>query len=598
MLKHDFNLFLKEEWLESYNKNIKEECNKRLQDYLVLEESMVKDWAGLAATYHKACQEKLISHLKGDRIQHYHKGNRLVIDQLITDYINPKTIIVRKKNCSWNIAGIDVGDEKIRIKHSEIIARDILVLLAKCPNPLEGIFTYLSAYTEISLLTKVEIERIHHNVYSILKAEADEISELSSKFRMRDENLEEAFEWPHKEHEEFIMAFMRYSVGAAPLRNWEAYLKYKSSDLKPFPIIKEMQVNNTVTIDLDVRSEQSPEVAYPEDIESYISFTQDPKGNAERVYGVGGYMELRPFYTTTAYKEKSWIGDRWRTMHMGIDLWCPEGTTVYCPVKSRVYSVYDNDVYGDYGPTVILKVLDPEVDVFLLFGHLSRSALMELQEGEIIDAGDIIGYIGDEEENGQWPPHLHFQVIRSMFHFKNNYAGVCDPLFEDFWREVCPSPYDFLAGFGDEKIGLEQVLSDEKFPKGTGSILYDTEGQRFLDLRPMEKKYGINTEALSQEEVEELHEKISLIILDESFYLFKFKILAELEWVIEVGKSFNCIDSGSLTLYENLRELLYNAKILIDLKGESIHVQMPHSIGRKELQYFLDIIHIIEERYA
>ena len=46
----------------------------------------------------------------------------------------------------------------------------------------------------------------------------------------------------------------------------------------------------------------------------------------------------------------------------------------------------------------------------MLHGHLSRESLQGLKIGDQILKGQEIGKMGDEDENGGWPPHVHIQL--------------------------------------------------------------------------------------------------------------------------------------------------------------------------------------------
>ena len=50
-------------------------------------------------------------------------------------------------------------------------------------------------------------------------------------------------------------------------------------------------------------------------------------------YGYGGRAETRPVYTSEAFTETGNDGSRWRTVHLGIDIWGAAGTPVYAPIR-------------------------------------------------------------------------------------------------------------------------------------------------------------------------------------------------------------------------------------------------------------------------
>lgn len=158
--------------------------------------------------------------------------------------------------------------------------------------------------------------------------------------------------------------------------------------------------------------------------------------------GVGGYNEHRVIYRRSAHFSQT---DEPRVIHLGIDLWAKAGTPVFAPLDGTVHSFRDNNNFGDYGPTIILE---HEVDgkpLFSLYGHLTRQSLDGLFEGKTIKVGDKIAEIGPYPENGDWPPHLHFQLMTDMLGFKGDFPGVCSLSDRERFLAICPNPNQFLG---------------------------------------------------------------------------------------------------------------------------------------------------------
>jgi very-short-patch-repair endonuclease len=129
-----------------------------------------------------------------------------------------------------------------------------------------------------------------------------------------------------------------------------------------------------------------------------------------------------------------------RRLHLGVDIWGPVDTPIYAPLEGAVHSFGFNDAYGDYGATLILQ---HEVNGLLfhtLYGHLSLKSIQDKQEGQEIEKGAWIASFGDIAENGNWPPHLHFQVILDMQGNKGDYPGVCRFSEREQYLNNCPDP--------------------------------------------------------------------------------------------------------------------------------------------------------------
>lgn len=153
-------------------------------------------------------------------------------------------------------------------------------------------------------------------------------------------------------------------------------------------------------------------------------------------FGIGGYNENRLLYRRSPLFD----GTEPRTIHLGTDIWGAAGTSVYAPLGGTVHSFAFNNDFGDYGATVILQHQLDTRNFYTLYGHLSRIDLNKLKEGNYIIRGALIGNFGLPEENGDWPPHLHFQVIGDMRIKKGDYPGVCSIAESEKYLANCPDP--------------------------------------------------------------------------------------------------------------------------------------------------------------
>lgn len=223
---------------------------------------------------------------------------------------------------------------------------------------------------------------------------------------------------------------------------------------------------------------------------------------ADATIGIGGYGEIRPVYTTDAYLVKGNSGPKWRTVHLGIDIWAVAGTPVYAPLDGVVHSFQNNAQERDYGPTIILKhQVNDQLSFYTLYGHLSLFSLEGLKKGMRIKKGQSIASIGPAPENGNWPPHLHFQVMLDMLEKEGDFPGVGFPEEKNVWLSICPNG----ASFFDTEIDfrpdaapqMDQILATRKqklgkslsisyqrplhILRGYKQYLYDHSGRRYLD---------------------------------------------------------------------------------------------------------------------
>ena len=152
--------------------------------------------------------------------------------------------------------------------------------------------------------------------------------------------------------------------------------------------------------------------------------------------GMGGFMEDRVVYRRSAH----YAGEEARSVHLGIDIWIAAGTSVYAPWEASVHSFRDNEGFGDYGPTIILEHTLAGQSFYTLYGHLSRASLTTLEVGQAIGKNEMVGEIGPYPENGDWPPHLHFQVMTDLLGWVGNFPGVVAPSQQEHYAQICLDP--------------------------------------------------------------------------------------------------------------------------------------------------------------
>jgi murein DD-endopeptidase MepM/ murein hydrolase activator NlpD len=154
----------------------------------------------------------------------------------------------------------------------------------------------------------------------------------------------------------------------------------------------------------------------------YVASRLDDAG---AVYGIGGYGELRTVYSRSKIFDAPNAYEEPRRLHLGIDVWGKTGTPVFAPLGGMVHSFGFNDHYGDYGATLIILHQLDGVSFYSLYGHLALGDIQKLTEGQYVNHGQQIATFGGPEENGHWPPHLHFQLILDMGYREGDYPGVC-----------------------------------------------------------------------------------------------------------------------------------------------------------------------------
>ena len=169
-------------------------------------------------------------------------------------------------------------------------------------------------------------------------------------------------------------------------------------------------------------------------------------------YQIGRYDEHRPgMYTSEIFSGE-------RDLHVGLDIGAPVDTPVFCFADGVVFSKGINPEDGSYGPTIITqhelrlpasvgsKELTNKRKFWLLHGHLSTKSLDMVDIGDSVSRGQLIATIGDENENGGWPPHIHLQI------------SLIEPIDNDLPGVVKLSDRDeALATYLDPRLILGQI---------------------------------------------------------------------------------------------------------------------------------------------
>ena len=156
-------------------------------------------------------------------------------------------------------------------------------------------------------------------------------------------------------------------------------------------------------------------------------------------YSIGKYNEKRyDLYKGDLFEKNS------RFIHMGIDIGAPIGTIVKSFFDGEIFSFKNNDLTLDYGYTIITKHMFDDVHIFALYGHLSKSSLKDKKVGQKIYSGEEIATVGNETENGGWPPHVHFQL--SLIEPKTcDLPGVVSKENHEVALKVFPDPRHVLG---------------------------------------------------------------------------------------------------------------------------------------------------------
>lgn len=211
-----------------------------------------------------------------------------------------------------------------------------------------------------------------------------------------------------------------------------------------FVIDKKYSKSDYTNIDLSVSNESLNKinVNHPKEMEEFINeFT---KMNNAKV-AIGGYLEIRNLYKRSKYFNEQANPSNERNIHLGVDIWAKEGTKVLAALDGEIHSFKNNTNHGDYGPCIVLKHQLEESVFYTLYGHLSLDSIKDIKIEQSVKQGDEIAQLGDSSINGDYAPHLHFQIIKDMQNNFGDYPGVCSLNQLSFFKENCPNPMELLG---------------------------------------------------------------------------------------------------------------------------------------------------------
>jgi 4-aminobutyrate aminotransferase-like enzyme/Ser/Thr protein kinase RdoA (MazF antagonist) len=218
--------------------------------------------------------------------------------------------------------------------------------------------------------------------------------------------------------------------------------------------------------------------------------------------GIGRYDEARCLYDAALFGASANPTDERRTIHLGIDIFAPAGSAVRAPLDAIVHVLANNAARQDYGPLVILRhEAGDDPPFFTLYGHLSEDTLEALAVGQRIARGEPFARVGSPPSNGDWPPHVHMQLVLDLLGLDADYPGVARASERAVWTALSPDP-NLLLGIPESRypprergpeplraarrdvLGPNLSLSYRrpvKIVRGWRQYLYDDTGRAYLD---------------------------------------------------------------------------------------------------------------------
>ena len=417
---------------------------------------------------------------------------------------NDYNILVSQAGDHPEIAGvIDFGDSVYTHTINEL-AIAIAYLAMNKPDPLNAITAVVSGFHRAFPITEQELKVLYplmvvRLLTSVVCSHLNRLEHPGNEYLQISEqpawNLLNKLDRIEPSQAE---AFFRQVCGLSPSPREGLYKKWLAKNQRA--IVSPIPIRNPLWLDLSAGSLDLGNIQEMDDSDKLDSNL----GAMSRQTGstiMGRYAEIRAIYSAPAFEEEGNEGPEWRTVHIGLDIFAPEETSVICPLAGVVHSFSNNRAERDYGPTIILEhKVSEELTFYTLYGHLSESSLKEIHPGQWIAKGEKFAAVGSRRVNGNWTPHLHFQVILDILGKSGDYHGVCRAGEAEIWKSICPDPWFLISGescpavimmSNSEIISLRQkylgrnlsisYTSPIHMVRGAGQYLIDLNGRRYLD---------------------------------------------------------------------------------------------------------------------
>ena len=208
--------------------------------------------------------------------------------------------------------------------------------------------------------------------------------------------------------------------------------------------------NNAIVLDLSVGARICGKKIKDVGLEELCDLINNAMKLSGTCFAFGRWGEPREFYISEDFLNID--KNEMRTIHLGIDVFCLAGTSVYAPMSGKVIHIGNNNKELDYGPVMILEHFSDHKTFYTLYGHLSEETLNWVDIGKLFRPGDKIAEVGGPPSNGNWPPHLHFQVINDLLELGLNFPGVALDSEKFFWFDLSPSPASFFPEVSANKL--------------------------------------------------------------------------------------------------------------------------------------------------
>ena len=316
-------------------------------------------------------------------------------------------------------------------------------------TPLDAAVEVVAGYHQVNPLTPVEISLLYDFICLRLCmsvsicAHQQQLEPDNEYLRISEQPAWELLRKLDQIHPDFAHYCFRHACQLTPLPQTSKVTRWLFDNQTSFkPIIDtNLRSEPLLILDTSVSNPNIPEPGMPFDTNSANQFIFNQLESRKTRVAVGKYDEYRLLYNSDDFVD--FTGHQ-RRLHLGIDLYQVAGSSVYAPMAAEIYSIANHTDEYDYGGTLILRhpiLVDGEsLEFFSLFGHMDPASIAHHRTGDQINAGQKLAEMGQTQENGNWPPHLHYQLMTDMLDETNTFFGVGSHRYRDIWLGLCPDP--------------------------------------------------------------------------------------------------------------------------------------------------------------
>jgi 4-aminobutyrate aminotransferase-like enzyme/Ser/Thr protein kinase RdoA (MazF antagonist) len=357
-------------------------------------------------------------------------------------------VTLTKDRCNRVSGVIDFGDAVRTVQVAEPAIICAYAMMNK-PDPLTAAESIVAGYHQTSPLTEPELDLLFDLVCMrlctsvCLAAHQHRLEPQNEYLRISEQPAWDLLQKLAAIHPRFAGYALRAACGLPPVAKARAVRDWLTRPGVAFESVmeKDLRTAEVRVLDLSVGSpliDPSEKGDDPEPLQARLEAFLQQTG---AVAGIGRYDEPRSIYAAEQFAVPCNELPERRTIHLGMDVYCPAGTKVRAPLEGTLHSFRDNAAHLDYGPTLVLgHRTDSGESFYTLYGHLGPDALAGWAVGQSIRAGQTIAVVGESPQNGGWPPHLHFQIILDMLGNKGDYPGAARPGRRAVWTALCPDP--------------------------------------------------------------------------------------------------------------------------------------------------------------